>query len=100
MKAVGIKQLKARLSEYVRLARAGETILVTDREEVVAELGPSRLRRPPADSLDEVLDRMAEEGLVTRAARFKEGWTWQVTNLGLPAGTTKKLLDEIREDRV
>lgn len=63
MKAVGIKQLKARLSEYIRLARAGETILVTDREEVVAELGPSRHRRPPAGSLDEVLDRMAEAGV-------------------------------------
>ena len=28
--------LKARLSEYVRLVKAGETILVTDRDEVVA----------------------------------------------------------------
>ncbi|MGH7571712.1 MAG: type II toxin-antitoxin system Phd/YefM family antitoxin [Gemmatimonadota bacterium] len=100
MRAVGIKQLKARLSEYVRLARAGETILVTDREEVVAELGPSRRRLPPAGSLDEVLDRMAEKGLLTRAARSKDGWTWQVANLGLPAGTAKKFLDEIREDRV
>ncbi|MGH7562888.1 MAG: type II toxin-antitoxin system Phd/YefM family antitoxin [Gemmatimonadota bacterium] len=100
MRAVGIKQLKARLSEYVRLARTGETILVTDREEVVAELGPSRRRRPPAGSLDEVLDRMAEAGLLTRAARSKEGWTWQVPNLGLPPGTARKLLDEIREDRV
>lgn len=100
MRAVGIKQLKARLSEYVRLARAGETILVTDREEVVAELGPSRHRRPPAGSLDEVLDRMVETGLLTRAARSKEGWTWQIRNLGLPAGTASKLLDEVREDRV
>jgi prevent-host-death family protein len=31
MKAVGIKQLKAHLSEYVRLAKAGETVLVTER---------------------------------------------------------------------
>jgi prevent-host-death family protein len=42
MKAVGIKQLKAKLSEFVRLAKAGETVLVTERGEVVAELRPVR----------------------------------------------------------
>jgi antitoxin (DNA-binding transcriptional repressor) of toxin-antitoxin stability system len=38
MRAVGIKLLKNKLSEYVRLAASGETILVTDRNRVVAEL--------------------------------------------------------------
>ena len=40
MRAVGIKALKNRLSEYIRVAADGETILVTDRDRVVAELGP------------------------------------------------------------
>jgi len=40
MRAIGLKALKDRLSEYVRLAAAGETILVTDRDHVVAEIGP------------------------------------------------------------
>lgn len=40
MRAVGLKVLKNRLSEYVRLAASGETVLVTDRERVVAELVP------------------------------------------------------------
>lgn len=40
MRAVGLKILKNRLSEYVRLAASGETILVTNRDRVVAELGP------------------------------------------------------------
>ena len=38
MRAVGLKVLKNRLSEYVRLAAGGETVLVTDRDRVVAEL--------------------------------------------------------------
>jgi antitoxin (DNA-binding transcriptional repressor) of toxin-antitoxin stability system len=38
MRAVGLKVLKNRLSEYVRMAANGETILVTDRDRVVAEL--------------------------------------------------------------
>ena len=40
MRAVGLKILKNRLSEYVRLAASGETVLVTDRDRVVAELVP------------------------------------------------------------
>jgi antitoxin (DNA-binding transcriptional repressor) of toxin-antitoxin stability system len=40
MRAVGIKALKNKLSEYVRIAADGETVLVTDRDRVVAELGP------------------------------------------------------------
>lgn len=45
MKAVGIKLLKNRLSEYIRIASSGETVLVTDRDRVVAELGPPQPQR-------------------------------------------------------
>ena len=38
MRSVGIKVLKNKLSEYVRLAASGETVLVTDRDRVVADL--------------------------------------------------------------
>ena len=40
MTTVGIRELKARLSAYVRQARAGHTVYVTDHGEVVAELRP------------------------------------------------------------
>lgn len=40
MKTVGIKALKAQLSAYIAKARAGERIVITDRGEAVAELGP------------------------------------------------------------
>jgi antitoxin (DNA-binding transcriptional repressor) of toxin-antitoxin stability system len=40
MKTVGVRELKNRLSEYIRYVRAGEGVLVTDRGEVVAEIGP------------------------------------------------------------
>lgn len=38
MKTVGVRELKNRLSEYLRQARSGESVLVTDRGQVVAEL--------------------------------------------------------------
>ena len=40
MKTVGVRELKDRLSEYLRRVRAGEGVLVTDRGEVIAELAP------------------------------------------------------------
>jgi antitoxin (DNA-binding transcriptional repressor) of toxin-antitoxin stability system len=40
MKAFGIRELKNRLSKYIRMVRSGENVLVTDRGEIVAELRP------------------------------------------------------------
>jgi antitoxin (DNA-binding transcriptional repressor) of toxin-antitoxin stability system len=40
MKSVGVRELKNRLSEYLRQVRSGQGVLVTDRGEVVAELAP------------------------------------------------------------
>jgi antitoxin (DNA-binding transcriptional repressor) of toxin-antitoxin stability system len=63
MRAVGIKVLKNRLSEFVRLAASGETILITDRDRVVAELAPPREGRSPA--LDDAkLADMVRAGLL------------------------------------
>jgi prevent-host-death family protein len=44
MKQVRIAELKARLSEYLRAVRQGETIAVLDRETPVAEIVPVRAR--------------------------------------------------------
>ena len=47
MRSVGLKMLKNKLSEYVRAAAGGETVLVTDRDRIVAEIGPPRSDRHP-----------------------------------------------------
>jgi antitoxin (DNA-binding transcriptional repressor) of toxin-antitoxin stability system len=72
MRAVGVKVLKNRLSEYVRLAASGETVLVTDRDRVVAELGPPRAGRAPflADAL---LAEAAREGWLSAPLLVAEG---------------------------
>ncbi|OFX23865.1 MAG: hypothetical protein A2V77_16030 [Anaeromyxobacter sp. RBG_16_69_14] len=99
MKAVGVKALKARLSEYLRMVKSGEVILVTERDEVVAELRPARRQLRPADDVEEALEAMADRGEVTRAAVPKAGWTFRCRGLGLPPGTALKLLDAVRADR-
>lgn len=57
-----MKVLKNKLSEYVRLAAAGETVLVADRDRVVAELGPPRAGRA----------QLVADALLAEAVR--EGW--------------------------
>ena len=45
MKQVRIAELKARLSEHLRLVRQGETIAVLDRDTPIAHIVPIRERR-------------------------------------------------------
>lgn len=101
MVAVGIKELKAKLSEYVRAAHAGETVLITDRGEVVAVLKPAAElgRSVPGDSADARLAAAEREGALTPAQLPKAGWSWRPGSLGLAAGTTERILDDLRGDR-
>ncbi len=64
MRSVGIKVLKSRLREYVRLAASGQTILVTDRDRVVAELGPPKETRSPMLA-DAFLADLVRSGVLT-----------------------------------
>src|SRR5437899_11262830 len=100
MKAVGVKQLKARLSEYLRLVKTGETVLITDRDEVVAELRPARRQSARGLSVEDELQILADAGEVTRPSLPKGHWTWKVKGLGLPPGTAAVILDDVRGDRI
>ncbi len=64
MKSVGVRELKNRLSEFLRVVRAGERVLVTDRGEIVAELSPPGQggREPDVPA---ALLALARRGLVT-----------------------------------
>ena len=67
MRSVGIKNLKNRLSEYVRIAASGETVLVTERDRVVAELGPPSPGRSPR-LYDSLLAEAVRKGWITPPA--------------------------------
>jgi len=62
---VPVAMLKARLSEYLRRAKAGEAVVVTDRGTPVARLGPLE----GAVALDGRVEVLAEAGLVRRPTR-------------------------------
>ncbi|MBL8663413.1 MAG: type II toxin-antitoxin system Phd/YefM family antitoxin [Candidatus Odyssella sp.] len=72
MRSVGLKVLKNKLSEYVRLAAGGETVLVTDRDRVVAELVPPQTGRSELLA-DAMLAEAVREGWVTPPALVAGG---------------------------
>ena len=96
MRAVGIKVLKNKLSEYVRLASSGESVLVTDRDRVVAELGPPS---PGRSSLlgDALLADAVRSGWLTPPSMPGEGPPPRVA--GSLASEILAELDEDRSDR-
>jgi antitoxin (DNA-binding transcriptional repressor) of toxin-antitoxin stability system len=72
VRSVGVKVLKNKLSEYLRVAASGETVLVTDRDRVVAELGPPRAGRAPALA-DALLAETVRQGWMEAPLMVAEG---------------------------
>ena len=54
---VGTRELRNKFSEYLRRVKKGQTIIVTERGKVVAQLGPAR------QSVEERIWAMVDAGL-------------------------------------
>jgi prevent-host-death family protein len=94
MRSVGLKVLKNKLSEYVRIAEAGETVLITDRDRVVAELVPPRTASGAVFDAP-MLAELVKRGLLTPAARPFVG----PPPRGKPVMKLDKLLAELDRGR-
>jgi prevent-host-death family protein len=90
MKSVGLKVLKNKLSEYVRLAAAGETIVITDRNRIVAEIVPPR-REP-----ESIIERGVREGWIRPAKRPFEPLP---PRRPIPGYTLEQLIADLDRDR-
>lgn len=79
------------------MAKAGETILVTEREDVVVELRPARRQPHMAASLDEALELLADSQQVT--LRSAEGaWSGPRAIIRLSGYSSQEVLDQLREE--
>ena|ERR1700676_1472265 len=97
MKTVGIRDLKNRLSEYVREVRGGEEILVTDRGQVVAELRPPTPPEARA-SVHPGVAALARRGILVLGKSNTPDLYASLPPI-LATGSTAELLAEEREDR-
>ncbi len=62
---VGTRTLKSRLGECLERVKAGEVVYVTDRGKVVAEIRSTQATQAAEEGEEEILRRLAAEGLVT-----------------------------------
>jgi antitoxin (DNA-binding transcriptional repressor) of toxin-antitoxin stability system len=90
MRTVGLKTLKNKLSEYVRAAAAGETVVITDRGRVVAEINP------PKPKQESVIERGTREGWIRPAVR---GPDWPPKGKPVPGLTLEEILADLDESR-
>lgn len=96
MRVVGVRELKNRLSEYLRLVKRGEQVLVTEHGVVIAEL-----RQPTVLPGEERYPGLAN--LVRRGAadtlRENDPNAYPRMRRLLPKGDALRLLDEGRGER-
>jgi prevent-host-death family protein len=98
MRTVGLKTLKNKLSEYVRLAAAGETVVITDRGRTVAEIVPPHSDVPVSGGRP--LSALELRGM-------REGWLRPATirdgspppQNPIPGYTLERLLADLDRDR-
>jgi antitoxin (DNA-binding transcriptional repressor) of toxin-antitoxin stability system len=98
MKTVGVRELKNRLSEYLRLVRSGEGVLVTDRHQVVAELTPPGAG-PTDASVPAGLLALARRGLAVLGAPSDTDIYPALPRSRRPRHSAARLLEEERGDR-
>jgi antitoxin (DNA-binding transcriptional repressor) of toxin-antitoxin stability system len=89
MKSINVSELKANLSKYLRLASRGTRIVVRDRDEPLAEIGPL------AGGAESWRDRLARTG---RLRPGTQDWsTLRLSRLETPVDVQASLR-AVRED--
>ena len=96
VKTVGIKELKNNLSAYLRDVRGGATVLVSDRNSIVAELREPYDRVALRHSVNPLLLDWAEAGLATLPTMEKA--PLPASPVSLRSGISAELLDKDREE--
>jgi len=94
IKSIGIRSLKDRLSSVIREAGSGTTYLITDRDEVVAQLS-----QPALLSLEgtkgALLGELVRSGVIKLPEQAPR---YQKSGVRLRATTSRALLKELRDE--
>jgi prevent-host-death family protein len=90
---VGIRELRLNLSRYVARVRDGVEVIVTDRGEPVARLGP--IARGD-EEFEAIYERLVREGLVTPPRRRKRPLPPLIDASGVHGSVSELLLEDRR----
>jgi antitoxin (DNA-binding transcriptional repressor) of toxin-antitoxin stability system len=94
MKTIGIRELKARLSQALRDVAGGEVYLVTDRGRVVAELRQPGSALGTASPQERALAKLTADGTL-RIGESPKAF-YRPSPLKAPKGTARRIIDEDR----
>ena len=89
MKSIRVSELKANLSRYLRLASRGARIVVTDRDDPIAQIGP------PDPQTKSWAERLAREG---RLRPGTQDWGRLKLSRPAPGVDIQAVLRDVRED--
>jgi prevent-host-death family protein len=94
MERIGVRELRQHASRYLALVKAGQSVEVTERGELIAVLSPPAPARTAAE-------RLIAEGRL-RPPQDPAGRLWDVEPVELPAGapSTADVLADLREERL
>lgn len=93
MKTTAVANLKAQLSRYLRLVKAGEEVLVTERDVPVAKIVPVRGTGSDLDSLRE----LEAQGLAQLGSGKLPKEFWKMARAADPEAQARKAVREERE---
>ncbi len=96
MTTVGIRELKSKLSHYIKRAEAGERIVVTDHGRPSVVLAPAESEK--AKDIDAVFQRLLNEGVITRIGKGKPHGSRNP--LRLPGKLLSDIVIEGRDERI
>jgi prevent-host-death family protein len=95
MRTVNIAELKARLSAHIRRVKAGEEVLVCDRNKPVARIIPCGL-----EDYSEQEQRLIARGVLTPPVRKRRpSASWPKPAGNIPDGVMDRIWEEEREGR-
>ena len=95
MEKASISEIKSRLSAYLKKVRAGQTILILDRDQPVARLERVEAAAHPGDRLV----RLERAGLLRRGVGLVSAATLRGPVPKAKRSVVEALLDERRESR-
>jgi antitoxin (DNA-binding transcriptional repressor) of toxin-antitoxin stability system len=105
MKIAGVREFKAKLSELLRDIQRGETILITDRGRVVAEVRPPGSALGSLEPEDLRMRQAVDSGFIRPSSLQHEErrkrlgrLLKQIPGVAAPKGTAQQVLDESRQD--
>jgi antitoxin (DNA-binding transcriptional repressor) of toxin-antitoxin stability system len=69
MRTVGVRDLKDQLSQYLRLVKDGEVVLIKEHNRIIAEISLPKILEDINLQVNDYLKKTSEEGKIIRAKR-------------------------------